>query len=87
MVEEHANVVTVYVISNFSSLILVTTTVTRKMLTMLLSVVMFGHNLTPMQYLGVGLVFGGIGSEAYIGKREKDKRQKQKKQQAAKKGL
>lgn len=74
-------------ISNFSSLVLVTTTVTRKMLTMLLSVVMFGHNLTPMQYLGVGLVFGGIGSEAYIGKREKDKKNRQKLQQAPKKEL
>lgn len=41
---------------------------------MMLSVLWFGHTLTPMQYLGVGLVFGGIGSEAYIGKREKDKK-------------
>ncbi|KAF2101901.1 UAA transporter [Rhizodiscina lignyota] len=67
-----------YVVSNFSSLVLVTVTVTRKMLTMLLSVIWFGHTLTPMQYLGVGLVFGGIGSEAYIGKREKDKKAKAK---------
>ena len=50
---------------------LVTVTVTRKMLTMILSVVWFGHKLGGKQWLGVGLVFGGIGAEAYIGKREK----------------
>lgn len=41
-------------------------TVTRKMLTMILSVVWYGHSLTEMQWLGVGLVFGGIGVEAQI---------------------
>lgn len=46
-------------------------TVTRKMFTMILSVVAFGHRLTRMQVLGVGLVFGGIGVEAAIARREK----------------
>lgn len=36
------------------------------MLTMILSVVWYGHSLTEMQWLGVGLVFGGIGVEAQI---------------------
>lgn len=36
------------------------------MLTMMLSVVAYGHSLTEMQWLGVGLVFGGIGVEARI---------------------
>ena len=44
---------------------------TRKMLTMILSVLYFGHNLSGMQWLGVGLVFGGIGIEAELSKREK----------------
>lgn len=57
---------TVYTIANFGSVILVTVTVTRKMLTMMLSVVAYGHSLTEMQWLGVGLVFGGIGVEARI---------------------
>lgn len=57
---------TVYTIANFGSVILVTVTVTRKMLTMILSVVWYGHSLTEMQWLGVGLVFGGIGVEAKI---------------------
>lgn len=55
-----------YTIANFGSVILVTVTVTRKMLTMILSVVAYGHSLTEMQWLGVGLVFGGIGVEARI---------------------
>ena len=59
----------VYTIANFGSVILVTVTVTRKMFTMMLSVVAFGHHLTHMQWLGVGLVFGGIGLEAEIKRR------------------
>ncbi|KAI1752369.1 solute carrier family 35 member B1 [Xylaria castorea] len=60
-----------YTLSTFSSVLLVTVTVTRKMFTMMLSVVAFGHRLTHMQVLGVGLVFGGIGAEAAIARREK----------------
>ncbi|KAI0105417.1 solute carrier family 35 member B1 [Nemania sp. FL0031] len=60
-----------YTLSTFSSVLLVTVTVTRKMFTMMLSVVAFGHRLTQMQVLGVGLVFGGIGAEAAIARREK----------------
>lgn len=41
------------------------------MVTMMLSVVAFGHRLSRMQWLGVGLVFGGIGVEAQITRREK----------------
>ncbi|PNS18691.1 hypothetical protein CAC42_5230 [Sphaceloma murrayae] len=60
-----------YTLATFGSLLLVTVTVTRKMLTMILSVVWFGHRLSPMQWLGVGLVFGGVGLEAQLSKREK----------------
>ena len=38
---------------------------------MILSVVWFGHKLSPMQWVGVGLVFGGVGLEAQLSKREK----------------
>ncbi|KAK5726084.1 UDP-galactose transporter [Elasticomyces elasticus] len=44
---------------------------TRKIFTMILSVLWFGHRLTLMQWLGVGLVFGGVGIEAWLGQREK----------------
>ncbi|RDA92807.1 hypothetical protein CP533_0808 [Ophiocordyceps camponoti-saundersi (nom. inval.)] len=60
-----------YTLSTFSSVLLVTITVTRKMFTMILSVVAFGHRLSRMQWLGVALVFGGIGVEAAIARREK----------------
>ncbi|KAH6850257.1 UAA transporter family-domain-containing protein [Chaetomium sp. MPI-CAGE-AT-0009] len=60
-----------HTLSTFSSVLLVTVTVTRKMFTMILSVVAFGHRLSHMQWLGVGLVFGGIGVEAQIARREK----------------
>lgn len=66
-------------LSIFGSLLLVTVTVTRKMLTMIISVLWFGHTLTPMQWLGVGLVFGGIGVEAELSKREKKAKEKAKK--------
>lgn len=75
----HADHVVVMTLSTFGSLLLVTVTVTRKMLTMILSVVWFGHSLGMMQWLGVGLVFGGIGIEAQLGKMEKQRKMKEKK--------
>ncbi|KAL1844020.1 hypothetical protein VTJ49DRAFT_5771 [Mycothermus thermophilus] len=60
-----------HTLSTFSSVLLVTVTVTRKMFTMILSVIAFGHRLSRMQWLGVALVFGGIGVEAQIARREK----------------
>lgn len=68
----------VYTLSTFSSLLLVTITVTRKMLTMILSVVWFGHKLGGKQWAGVGLVFGGIGAEAIIARREKAAKEQKK---------
>lgn len=41
------------------------------MLTMVLSVLWFGHRLSGMQWVGVGLVFGGVGAEGAIARREK----------------
>jgi len=65
-----------HTLSAFSSLLLVTVTVTRKMLTMVLSVLWFGHKITGMQWLGVGLVFGGIGAEAVMNRREKKEKER-----------
>ncbi|EMD00485.1 hypothetical protein BAUCODRAFT_61426 [Baudoinia panamericana UAMH 10762] len=65
-------------LSIFGSLLLVTVTVTRKMLTMIISVLWFGHSLSGMQWLGVALVFGGIGIEAQLNKREKQAKEKAK---------
>jgi solute carrier family 35 (UDP-galactose transporter), member B1 len=74
-------------LSRFSSLLLVTVTVTRKMLTMILSVVWFGHRLSGMQWVGVGLVFGGIGAEGVIARREKIAKEKKRKEENSKKEL
>ncbi|KXS15917.1 UAA transporter [Gonapodya prolifera JEL478] len=57
-----------YTLGTFGSLVLVTVTVTRKMFSILLSVIWFGHVLTLGQWLAVGLVFAGIGFEDLIGK-------------------
>jgi len=73
----------VYTLATFSSVLLVTVTVTRKMVTMMLSVFAFGHRLSQMQYLGVGLVFGGISVEAAIAMREKRAKEAAKKVQLA----
>ena len=43
-----------------------TITLTRKMFTMLLSVFMYDHKLTPGQWAGAGVVFAGISVEAYV---------------------
>jgi UDP-galactose transporter B1 len=77
-------VTTVYTLSIFGSLFLVTVTVTRKMLTMIISVVWFGHSLGSMQWVGVACVFGGIGIEAELGKREKAAKEKARKLEAEK---
>ena len=75
-----------YTLSRFSSLLLVTVTVTRKMLTMLLSVFWFGHSLSRGQWLGVLLVFGGVAAEGVVQRREK-KAKERAKAASQKKGL
>lgn len=76
-----------YTLSHFSSLLLVTVTVTRKMLTMMLSVLWFGHRLSGMQWVGVGLVFGGVGAEGVIQRREKAAKERAKKGKGKMKGV
>ncbi|OCF33109.1 solute carrier family 35 (UDP-galactose transporter), member B1 [Kwoniella heveanensis BCC8398] len=63
-------------IQHFGSLTLVMVTVTRKLFTMLLSVVVFEHKLTKGQWMGVAVVFGGIGVEAGMKRREMLRRAK-----------
>jgi UDP-galactose transporter B1 len=76
-----------HTLATFSSLLLVTVNVTRKMLTMVLSVLWFGHRISGMQWVGVGLVFGGIGGEAVMNRREKlAKEKKEKNRQLSEEG-
>ena len=57
-------------IQHFGSLTLVMVTVTRKLFTMLLSVIVFHHDLSSAQWLGVAVVFSGIGVEAAMKRRD-----------------
>ena len=61
-------------LSLYGSLTLVTITVTRKMVTMLLSVFVFEHQLALGQWVGVGCVFVAVGMEAVVARREKGKK-------------
>jgi UDP-galactose transporter B1 len=45
-------------------------TLTRKMFTMVLSVVVYDHKLTFGQWAGAGIVFGGISVEAWVKRKE-----------------
>ncbi len=65
-------------LERFSSLLLVMVTVTRKMLTMVLSVVWFGKSLSRGQWMGVAFVFGGIAAESYIQHSEKKEKERRK---------
>ncbi|KAJ8518110.1 hypothetical protein ONZ45_g4786 [Pleurotus djamor] len=53
-------------LQHFGSLTLVTITLTRKLFTMLLSVIVYNHKLTPGQWLGAAIVFAGISVEAFV---------------------
>ncbi|EPQ26879.1 uncharacterized protein PFL1_05514 [Pseudozyma flocculosa PF-1] len=57
-------------LQRFGSLTLVSITVTRKLFTMLLSVVVYNHQLSALQWVGVAVVFAGIGLEAREKRRE-----------------
>lgn len=46
-----------------------TITLTRKLFTMLLSVIVYNHKLTPGQWAGAGVVFAGISVEAWVKRR------------------
>ncbi|KAG0226908.1 UDP-galactose transporter [Actinomortierella wolfii] len=60
-----------YTLQHYGSLSLVTVTVTRKLFTILLSVVAYGHVLGLGQWIMVAVVFTGIGLEAYVKRKEK----------------
>ncbi|EIN12465.1 UAA transporter [Punctularia strigosozonata HHB-11173 SS5] len=57
-------------LQHFGSLTLVTITLTRKLFTMVLSVVLYKHKLTLGQWAGAAIVFAGISVEAWVKRRE-----------------
>ncbi|KAI0051132.1 UAA transporter [Auriscalpium vulgare] len=56
-------------LQHFGSLTLVTVTLTRKLFTMLLSVLVYNHKLKPGQWAGAAVVFAGISIEAWVKRR------------------
>ncbi|KAJ2770751.1 UDP-galactose transporter [Coemansia nantahalensis] len=54
-----------YTLATFGSLTLTTVTVTRKFLTILVSVLINGHQLDARQWAATGLVFAGISFDVY----------------------
>jgi len=57
-------------LQHFGSLTLVTVTLTRKMFTMVLSVIVYNHKLELGQWVGAGVVFSGITLEAWIKRKD-----------------
>lgn len=52
-------------LGSFGSITLVTITVTRKLFTIILSVLLYGHAVSNGQWLAVAVVFAGILIEAF----------------------
>merc|ERR1712226_1584301 len=52
-----------YTISNFDPLLLSTITTTRKILSVIMSILLKGHSLSSMGWLGISLSCGGVLSE------------------------
>ncbi|KDQ09891.1 hypothetical protein BOTBODRAFT_58416 [Botryobasidium botryosum FD-172 SS1] len=57
-------------LQHFGSLTLVTVTLTRKLFTMILSVVVYNHTLTLGQWSGAAVVFLGIAIEAWVKRKD-----------------
>jgi len=63
-----------YVLGNFGSIVLVTITVTRKMLSIVMSVVWYNHKLAFGQWVAVIIVFAGITLDTVVGIEQKRKK-------------
>lgn len=60
-----------FLVRNFGALVLSMTTTSRKFFTILLSIVWFGHPVTPQQWAGVSMVFTGLALDSVWSKRGK----------------
>ena len=68
-----------FAISIFNNYLLAVITTSRKLFSVVISNVTFSHHLSPMQWLGAGLVTACTFAELYIGKKNKDKERDAKK--------
>lgn len=58
------------ILNSFGPVVLVTCTVTRKLFQVLLSVAIFGHAVSFKQWVGVALVFTGIGWNTFFSRKK-----------------
>lgn len=65
-------------LSTFGSITLVTITVTRKLFTIVLSCVFYGHAINQLQWCSIGVVFAGIMLEAMVSAMSKEKKAEKK---------
>lgn len=65
------NVFIYTMISSFASLACSITTTVRKFFSVIFSIIFFGNKSTPLQWLGAGMVFGGLFADAVFGKRKR----------------
>jgi len=66
-----------YTIVTFSSLTLSLITTTRKLFTLVASIILFGHIVSFGQWFGVVAVFAGLGGKIYLGSRKEVEVKKQ----------
>ncbi|CDO93843.1 unnamed protein product [Kluyveromyces dobzhanskii CBS 2104] len=69
-------------LEQYGSLVLVMVTVTRKMFSMMLSIIVYGHKVTPVQWVGIIIVFVGVVCEAMTKKKKGQARDKGKAKQS-----
>ena len=62
-----------FAISIFNNYLLAVITTSRKLFSVVISNITFNHHLSPIQWVGAGLVTACTFAELYIGKRNKDK--------------
>jgi solute carrier family 35 (UDP-galactose transporter), member B1 len=62
------------IMKDFGSLAWVTISVTRKLFTILVSVIMFSHPVKMIQWTGIACVFVGMSIDMYLGSLEKTKK-------------
>jgi len=62
-----------YTVMKFGSLVCSLVTTTRKFFSILISSILFAKPLTPIEWLGVGIVFTGLGVDIYSSTKRKSK--------------
>lgn len=71
------NIFIYMMISSFATLACSITTTVRKFFSVIFSIIFFGNSSTPLQWLGAGLVFGGLIADAKRSKRLQKRNPKQ----------